>query len=96
MFVNIVEFPPIRDGKDAEFREWFAWSNRELANYPGFIRRLLLKPREGGRYAAIVEHESFETFMAMHQSPDHDRIEERVSPLFDGQPTPRFYEVLVG
>ncbi len=96
MFVNFVEFPPIKAGKDAEFREWFAWSNQEFVKQKGFIRRLLLKPREGGSYAAIVEHESFETFMAMHNSPAHASAEERVAPLFDGSPTPRFYEVIVG
>ncbi len=29
MFVNIIHFPPVKAGKDAEFREWFAWSNQE-------------------------------------------------------------------
>ena len=32
MVVNFVFFPPIKDGKDAEFREWFAWSNEGLKN----------------------------------------------------------------
>ena len=26
MFVVIINFPPINEGKDAEFREWFVWS----------------------------------------------------------------------
>lgn len=30
MFINIINFPPIKEGKDAEFREWFAWSNQEV------------------------------------------------------------------
>ncbi len=96
MFVNFVEFPPIKPGKDVEFREWFAWSNKEFAKHPGFIRRVLLEPRAGGNYAAIVEHESFESFVAMHNSPAHANAEERVVPLFDGSPTPHFYEVAVG
>ncbi len=95
MLVNIVEFPPIRPGKDAEFREWFAWSSREYAKHKGFIRRRLLRPREGGRYAAIVEHESYETFMAMHTSPTQADARRRVTPLLDGDPTPRFYEVIL-
>ncbi len=96
MFVNIVQFPPIAAGKDAEFREWFAWSNAEFAKHGGFISRRLLKPREGGNYAAVVEHESYETFMAMHTSPDQAKAAERVKALLDGSPSPRFYEVVVG
>jgi antibiotic biosynthesis monooxygenase (ABM) superfamily enzyme len=96
MIVNIVHFPPIKAGKDAEFREWFAWSNEEYAKHKGFIRRRLLKPRQGGNYAAIVEHESYETFMAMHTSPTRAEAYKRVEPLFDGGPTPHFYEVVMG
>jgi antibiotic biosynthesis monooxygenase (ABM) superfamily enzyme len=95
MFVNIVHFPPIKAGKDAEFREWFAWSNEEYAKHKGFIRRRLLKPRQGGNYAAIVEHESYETFMAMHTSSTRAEAYKRVEPLFDGGPTPHFYEVVM-
>ncbi|MFZ3048577.1 MAG: hypothetical protein WA151_21900, partial [Desulfatirhabdiaceae bacterium] len=32
----------------------------------------------------------------MHGSNAHDRAGERVMPLFDGNPTPCFYEVLIG
>jgi heme-degrading monooxygenase HmoA len=94
MFVNIVHFPPIKTGKDAEFREWFAWSNEEFAKHKGFIRRVLLKPLDSGNYAAIVEHESKETFMAMHNSPTRAKAFERVKPLFDGNPIREFYEAV--
>jgi len=96
MFVNIIHFPSIKAGKDAEFREWFAWSNEEYAKHKGFIRRRLLQPRGGGNYAAIVEHESYETFMTMHTSPTQREANERVKPLLDGAPTPEFYEVIIG
>ncbi len=59
----------IKDGKDTEFRQWFEDSNRAYAQHPGFIRRVLLQPQDGRNYVAIVEHESRETFMAMHTSP---------------------------
>ena len=95
MFVNIVQFPPIRDGKDAEFRQWFADSNRAYASHPGFIRRLLLRPRGGGTYAALVEHDSHDTFMAMHTSATQAELRRRVDPLFDGQPKPTFYDVVL-
>jgi heme-degrading monooxygenase HmoA len=96
MFVNIVHFPPIAEGKDAEFQKWFAWSNEQYAGHKGFIRRRLLKPRDGGTYAAIVEHENYETFMAMHTSPTQAEARTRVTPLMKGDPTPRFYEVVLG
>ena len=96
MFVVIISFPPVKEGKDAEFREWFARTNKEFANYKGLIGRRLLKPVKGGNYAAIVEHESQETFMAMHDSPAHAEAGKRVGPLFEGSPTPAFYEVIIG
>ena len=37
MFVIIIHFPPIKKGKDAEFLEWFAWSNREFGTQPGSL-----------------------------------------------------------
>ncbi len=95
MFVAIINFPPIKAGKDAEFQEWFAWSNKEFSLQKGFLKRRLLKPLEGGTYAAIVEHSSYETFLAMHSSPKHDEAGKRVAPLLDGHPTPQFYEVVV-
>jgi heme-degrading monooxygenase HmoA len=83
MFVVVIAFPPIKEGKDAEFREWFASSNELFATFKGFIRRRLLKPLEGGNYAAIVEFENKEAFNAMHSSPEHDKAGECVKPLFD-------------
>ncbi|MCE5333854.1 MAG: antibiotic biosynthesis monooxygenase [Desulfobacteraceae bacterium] len=96
MFVVFISFPPIKEGKDAEFREWFASTNKTFSNHKGFIRRRLLKPLEAGNYAAIVEFENQDGFKAMHNSPEHDKAGERVKPLFDGNPTPHFYEVAVG
>ncbi len=95
MFINIIHFPPIKEGKDAEFHEWFAWSNREYAKHKGFISRRLLKPRDGGNYVGLVEHESFETFMAMHTSPTQAEAHKRVEPFFDGNPAPEFLNVVM-
>jgi len=96
MFVVIISFPPIKAGKDAAFKEWFASSNEPFSTFKGFIGRRLLKPMEEGNYAAIVEFENREAFVAMHSSPAHDMAGEQVMPLFDGKPTPRFYEVIIG
>lgn len=96
MFVNIVQFPKIKEGKDREFRQWFEDSNRAYSGHPGFIRRILLQPREGGNYVAIVEHESHETFMAMHTSSTQADLRQRGDPLFEGNPRPTFYDVVIG
>lgn len=95
MFVNIVEFPAVVDGRDAEFREWFEWSNGFYAAFDGFVsRRLLQDTAEPGRYAAIVEHASEDTFMAMHTSETRQQAWERVEPLLTGSPSPHFYTVV--
>jgi heme-degrading monooxygenase HmoA len=95
MFVIIINFPTIKVGKDTEFQEWFAQTNKEFANYKGLIGRRLLKPIKGGNYVAIVEHESQETFMAMHDSSVHNEAAKRLGPLFEGHPTPQFYQVII-
>lgn len=96
MFVNIVEFPHIKDSKDEEFKEWFSWSNSVFEKFDGFISRRLLKPTKGeGNYVAIVEHESEETFMEMHMSEERGKVHEKVKALFDSSPKPSFYDVIV-
>ena len=96
MFVNIIEFPRIKRGKDAEFRKWFKWSNTVYAKFDGFISRRLIKPMDGkGKYSAIVEHRSKSTFMKMHLSPARQEAWSKVEPLFQGKPTPYFYSVVI-
>jgi len=95
VFVNIVEFPPIKKGKDEEFREWFEWSNTIYEKFNGFKSRRLLKPTKGRKYVAIVEHETEQTFMAMHLSDERQKAWEKVEPLLEGSPTPHFYEVVI-
>jgi heme-degrading monooxygenase HmoA len=96
MFVVIIRFPPIKTGKDADFREWFAWSNGEFAKHKGFMGRRLLKPIDGGTYVAIMEHESRETFTAVQYTPEHDEAAKRIVLLLDGRPVIESYEVAVG
>ena len=94
MLVVVVGFPPVKEGLDAAFREWFAWSNRELSKFKGFIGRRLLKPAEGGTYLAIIEYESREAFAAVQASPSHDEAGRRVAPLLTGPPSPQLYDVV--
>ena len=95
-FVNFVDFAPPKPGKRDAFLEWFRRSNEVFARHPGFLSRTLLGPIEGGsRYAAVVEHESKETFMDMHLSDDREELFQQVEPLVMGPSKPVFYELLV-
>jgi heme-degrading monooxygenase HmoA len=64
--------------------------------FSGLISRRLLKPVNGGNYAAIVEFKDQAAFQAMHNSPTHDEAGDQVRPLFNGKPTPTFYQVIAG
>ena len=94
VFVNLIEFPALKEGKEEEFREWFEWSNAVYAAFDGFISRRLLRSKEGA-YVGLVEHESEETFMAMHLSPERQKAWEKVEPLLQGSPIPTFYSVIL-
>jgi len=95
MFVVLINFPLIKAGREAEFEEWFAWSNQQFARFNGFVGRRLLKPIGGGNYAALVEFICEDNFRAMHGSLEHDEASDRVRPLFQSAPVPHFYEVVV-
>ena len=95
-FVNLVDFAPVKPGKKEPFLDWFHRSSEVFARHSGFISRTLLAPIEGGsRYAAIIEHESKETFMDMHLSDDRAQLFQEVEPLVLGASVPHFYELLV-
>jgi len=38
IFVTLISFLPIKEGKDAESSELFAWSNEKFSNHKGFYR----------------------------------------------------------
>jgi heme-degrading monooxygenase HmoA len=94
MFVNIIRFPRIKKGGDEEFRKWFEWSNIVYEKFDGFISRRLLKPTRGN-YIGLMEHQSEETFMAMHLSDERQKAWTKVEHLLEGTPTPSFYEVII-
>ncbi|WAC08599.1 MAG: antibiotic biosynthesis monooxygenase [Thermodesulfobacteriota bacterium] len=95
MFIVIISCPPIKVGKGAAFQKWFVSSNQAFCKSSGFINRRLLKPVNGRNYAAIVGFKDQAAFQAMHSSPTHDEAGDQVRPLFDGKPTPTFYQVIV-
>jgi quercetin dioxygenase-like cupin family protein/heme-degrading monooxygenase HmoA len=96
VYVNFVDFAPVKPGKQEPFLEWFRRSSEVFARHRGFISRTLLAPIEGGsRYGALIEHESKETFLDMHLSDDRAQLFQEVEPLVLGASTPHFYELLM-
>jgi quercetin dioxygenase-like cupin family protein/heme-degrading monooxygenase HmoA len=96
-FVNLTNFPALKPGRDGEFVDWFRHSSEILSKHQGFISRTLLKSTGEigrGRYATMVEHESKETFMAMHLSDDSQVLFREMETLIDGMSEPHFYEVV--
>ncbi len=93
MFINIVEFPPIKKEKEQEFKEWFRDSNVVFSKFDGFVSRKLLVS-EKGTYAAIVEHRSKDSFMKMHNSKEHAPIHAKGIAVMDGEPKPSFYTLV--
>jgi heme-degrading monooxygenase HmoA len=93
MFVAVVRFPAIPADSDADFREWFAWSNVELRNAPGLVGRRLL---HGGdrSYVGLVEHENMDTFVRMHGSPAASEVQRRLLQLTGDGPQAETYEVV--
>lgn len=93
MFLNLVRFPAVRSGREDDFLAWFEESNDVYRTFPGFVSRRLLRSADGS-YAAVVEHQSEATFMAMHTSSDRAAMWEKVEPLIEGRPEPGFFEVV--
>ncbi len=96
MFMNTIEMPPIKAGKESEFLEWFKWSNNVYKNFDGFISRRLLKQTKGiENYVILMEHKNEKTFMNMHSSKEQKEAFAKLSPLLEGSRIAKFYEVVI-
>ena len=93
MFVAVVQFPAVRPEDEEAFRDWFAWSNELLGSVEGLRDRRLLRDTFGG-YAAIVEHDSAETFAAMHAAPVADLVHRSLRGLLATGPSATMFEVV--
>ena len=91
MFVMIADVQ-LKEGAEEEFKAWFAESNRVLSDFPGFISRKFLKSPDGS-YRILVEDESKETFVKMHQSPEHEKIHPKGHSFMSADPVRKTYTV---
>jgi len=94
MHIAIARFPAVPAERDKDFRDWFAWSNDQLRQTAGLKARRLLRAPDG-TYAALVEHESADTFAAMHLAPPVSKIHERLGQIIEDGPHATKYDVVV-
>lgn len=94
MFVMMADIR-LKEGAEADFARWFSESNKALAGCEGFVSRRLLKGNDGG-YRIMVEHESKETFVKMHNSPEHENLHPAGHSFMEGEPQRRTFTVVVG
>ena len=94
MFVMMADIR-LKDGAEDDFKKWFAESNAVLSGFPGFVSRRFLKSHDGG-YRIVVEHESKETFIKMHNSPEHERLHPVGHSFMSGDPVRRTFAVVAG
>lgn len=96
MFINTIEMPPIKSGKESEFLDWFKWSSSVYKKFDGFISRRLLKHSKGsGSYVILMEHENENTFVNMHSSKDQKESMAKLKSLLEGSPAAKFYDVII-
>ncbi len=93
MFIKFVEFPPLKEGKEQDVKEWFKESNAIFSTFDGFISLRLLVSTTGA-YAALLEHQSKETFLKMHTSKEQAEWAAQAATMFDGDPKPSLFEVV--
>ncbi len=91
MFVMIADVQ-LKDGAEDDFKSWFSESNKVLANFPGFKSRKFLKSADGS-YRIVVEHESKETFIKMHNSPEHEKLHPQGHSYMSEPPQRKTYTV---
>ncbi|MGY5142583.1 MAG: antibiotic biosynthesis monooxygenase family protein [Nitrosopumilus sp.] len=91
MFIMMADIQ-LKEGAEDDFKKWFSESNGVLRNFPGFISRRFLKSGDGS-YRIIVEHESKETFISMHNSPEHEKLHPTGHSFMSAPPARKTYTV---
>lgn len=93
MFVAMVDVRLKPGADEGEFARMFADANADLCRCDGFVARRLLKSGDGS-LRVVVEHDSRQTFEAMHQTDVHARWHKKLTSYMDGPPSPRFFNVV--
>ena len=91
MFVMIAEVS-LKEGAEDDFKSWLSETNKVLSHFPGFVSRKFLESPDGS-YRIIVEHESKETFIKMHQSPEHEKLHPQGHSFMSADPVRKTFTV---
>lgn len=92
MFVVMADIT-VKEGKDTEFEKWFGESTKIVSAMNGFkSRRLFRMHGTAGAYRIVFEHESKATFVAMHNSHEHDQIFADGRPLMVSDPIRKTFD----
>ncbi len=92
MFVMMADVQ-LKEGAEDDFKSWFLESNKVLSNFPGFVSRRFLKSTDGS-YRIIVEHEIKETFIKLHNSPEHEKIHPKGHSFMSTDPVRKTFTVV--
>ena len=91
MFVMMADIQ-LKEGMEDDFKTWFSESNKILSSFPGFVSRRFLKSNDGS-YRILVEHESKESFIKMHQSQEHEKIHPKGHSFMSADPVRKTFTV---
>ena len=83
----------LKNGVEQEFNKWFSESNKTLSKQEGFVSRRLLESHDGS-HRIIVEHQSMQTFEAMHHSQEHAKLHSEAITFMESPPIPKLYNVV--
>lgn len=94
MFIALARFPQVPADRDTEFQEWFAWSSQQIADADGLLNRRLLRTPDGA-YAALVEHDTADSFAAMHTTQVAAEVHSRLREILPEEPEATQFEVVL-
>lgn len=92
MFIAIVDIT-LKKEKVSDFKKWFSDSNRIIEKFDGYISRKLLESSDG-THRILVEFENKDSFVRMHQSPEHSKLHEQIDAFMEKPPTRKMYDVV--
>ena len=90
MFVAMIDVT-LKQGQEDEIARYIKETNETLSKI--FISRRLLRSHDGS-YRILVEHESQETFQAMHKNPEHDKVRAKLFEFIDPEIKKSLYTVV--
>ena len=88
---------PVNDKFRDEFEKGFSQRNKDVDNFPGFIRNDILRPVDGNEYVVMTYWRSMDDFHAWVNSEDFKRAHSKHIPegMFDGKSHLTVHDVII-